>query len=190
VTTVNYTRVRVGGHGSGLIRHTGDRPTPASWPCRGSAAPVAPSLTCVWFESIATPPLAPRSATNQKFDRDEHQNGRPLAYQGVAFEDPSPVPSLQENPRLQSERSVCGGGDLGRTYQRRLSCKLGLVNNDGRVEATEVKRVAERHEAHSFRCRDRSIHKFRRSSDGAQKAASSPAGPMINQFLRLRPFPA
>lgn len=46
-------------------------------------------------------------------DRDKHKNGRPLACQSVAFEDPSPLSSLQRNPQVQSEGSVCGGSDLG-----------------------------------------------------------------------------
>ena len=61
----------------------------------------------------------------------------------LPFEDPSPLPSLQRNPQVQSERSVCGGGDLGRTYQRRLSCKLALIINDSRVEPAELKRVTQ-----------------------------------------------
>src|SRR3954465_6825579 len=59
--------------------------------------------------------------------RDEPRDRRQLAYQDVAFQDPSPLPSLREKPQVQSKRSVCGGGDLGRT--RRLSSELGLKSN-------------------------------------------------------------
>ena len=53
-----------------------------------------------------------------------------------------PCPHCKEIHKY-SERSVCGGGDLGRTYQRRLSCKLALIINDSRVEPAELKRVTQ-----------------------------------------------
>jgi hypothetical protein len=90
---------------------------------------------------IVAPTHCSSCVQSPSFNRDEHQNGRPLAYQDVAFEDRSPLPSLQGNPQVQSEGSFCGGGDFGRTYQRRFSCELGLIKHDGRREAAELRSV-------------------------------------------------
>ena len=70
---------------------------PVSKKTKRSAAPSG-------YSSCVQPP---------KSGRDKHKNGRPLACQSVAFEDPSPLSSLQRNPQVQSEGSVCGGSDLG-----------------------------------------------------------------------------